>query len=155
VYERSTGTPFTPLLGGDPLGLNSNDPFAYPDRSNGRGCGSAVNTGKPNYINLQCFTFPSPATRLGTTARNSLIGPGLSNLDFSVYKNSPVKRISESFNVQFRAEAFNILNHTNFASPIDNSTLFDQSGAPIAGAGLIDATSTTSRQIQFSIKVIW
>jgi len=155
VYERSTGTPFTPLLGGDPLGLNSNDPFAYPDRLTGPGCGSAVNPGNPNYIKLQCFAFPNPATRLGTAARNSLIGPGLSNLDFSLYKNSPVPRISETFNIQFRTEAFNVLNHTNFASPINNSTLFDQSGAPVAGAGLIDATSTTSRQLQFSIKLIW
>lgn len=155
VFERSTGTPFTPLLGGDPLGLNSNDPFAYPDRLKGPGCSSGVNAGNANYIKLQCFTFPNPATRLGTVARNSLIGPGLSNLDFSVYKNSPVRRVSDTFNVQFRTEAFNVLNHTNFASPINNSTLFDQSGAPIAGAGLIDATSTTSRQLQFSVKVIW
>ena len=155
VYERSTGTPFTPLLGGDPLGLNSNDPFAYPDRITGPGCGSAVNPGNPNYIKLQCFSFPSPATRLGSAARNSLIGPGLSNLDFALYKNIPVRRISEDFNVQFRAEAFNVLNHTNFASPINNSTLFDQSGSSVAGAGLVDNTSTTSRQIQLSMKLIW
>jgi hypothetical protein len=155
VYERSTGTPFTPLLGGDPLGLNSNDPFAYPDRITGPGCGSAVNPGNPNYIKLQCFAFPNPATRLGTASRNSLIGPGLSNLDFALYKNIAVRRISENFNVQFRAEAFNVLNHTNFASPINNSTLFDQSGSPVAGAGLVDATSTTSRQLQLSIKLIW
>jgi len=155
VYERSTGTPFTPLLGGDPLGLNSNDPFSYPDRITGPGCGSAVNPGNPNYIKLQCFAFPSPATRLGSTARNSLIGPGLSNLDFALYKNIPVRRVSENFNIQFRAEAFNVLNHTNFASPINNSTLFDQSGTPIDGAGLVDATSTTSRQLQFSLKLVW
>ena len=156
VFEASTGTPFTPLLGGDPLGLNSNDPFAYPDRLTGPGCNSAVNPGNPNnYIKLQCFAFPNPATRLGTTSRNSLIGPGLANLDFSIFKNSAIPAISENFNVQFRAEAFNVLNHTNFASPIANSTLFDQSGAPVAGAGLINSTSTTARQLQFSIKLIW
>jgi hypothetical protein len=155
VYERSTGTPFTPLLGGDPLGLNSNDPFAYPDRLTGPGCGSAVNTGSLNYLKLQCFAAPNPLTRLGTTTRNSVIGPGLSNFDFSVYKNNPIRKISETFNVQFRTEAFNVLNHPNFASPINNSTLFDQSGGPVPDAGVIDATGTTSRQIQFSVKVIW
>jgi hypothetical protein len=155
VYESSTGTPFTPLLGGDPLGLNSNDPFSYPDRITGPGCGSAVNPGSLNYIKVQCFAFPNPGTRLGSTARNSLIGPGVSNLDFALYKNIPVRRISENFTIQFRAEAFNVLNHTNFASPINNSTLFEQNGAPIDGAGQVDATSTTSRQLQFSLKVIW
>ena len=38
-----------------------------------------------------------------------MIGPGLSNLDFSVFKNNHVRKISENFNVQFRAEFFNIL----------------------------------------------
>jgi hypothetical protein len=84
-----------------------------------------------------------------------LIGPGLSKLDFSVFKNNRVKRISENFNVQFRAEFFNILNRANFASPTDNSTVFDHLGSPISSAGLITSTQTTSRQIQFAIKFIW
>jgi hypothetical protein len=49
----------------------------------------------------------------------------------------------------------NIFNRPNFASPTDNQTLFDQSGAPIPGAGLITATSTTAREIQFALKVVW
>jgi hypothetical protein len=73
----------------------------------------------------------------------------------SLFKNNPVKRISDSFNVQFRLEAFNMLNRSNFNPPTDNNTLFDGSGNPVPGAGLIDATSTTSRQIQFALKIIW
>jgi hypothetical protein len=72
-----------------------------------------------------------------------------------VFKNNYIRKISETFNVQFRAEFFNILNRPNFAVPVDNSTLFDQGGSPVGGAGAVDATSTTSRQIQLALKVIW
>jgi hypothetical protein len=76
-------------------------------------------------------------------------------LDVSVFKNNPIRRISEPFNAQFRAEFFNVLNRANFASPTDNSTVFDQSGKPISSSGLITSTQTTSRQIQFALKFIW
>jgi hypothetical protein len=84
-----------------------------------------------------------------------LVGPGVSNLDFSVFKNNPVKRISESFNAQFRAEFFNILNRANFGSPTQNLAVFDQNGLSVPSAGLITSTQTTSRQIQFALKFIW
>jgi hypothetical protein len=112
-------------------------------------------------IASQCVPFSAvsvPGTcqnLLGNAGRNSLIGPGLTSLDFSIFKNNYIKKFGEQFNVQFRAEFFNILNHANFQSPIDNSTLFDQTGAPIAGAGRIDATTTSAREIQFAIKVYW
>ena len=79
----------------------------------------------------------------------------MSKLDFSIFKNNYVKRISENFNAQFRAEFFNILNHPNFASPTDNLAVFDQNGQPVSSGGLITATQTTSRQIQFALKLIW
>ena len=110
-------------------------------------------------IAAQCTPFSSVpgscANLLGNVGRNSVVGPGLVNLDFSLMKNNYIPRISENFNVQFRAEFFNILNRANFAAPIDNSTLFDQTGAPIGGAGAVDSTSTTSREIQFALKLIW
>jgi len=84
-----------------------------------------------------------------------VIGPGLSKLDFSVFKNNYVRRISESFNAQFRAEIFNILNRANFGSPTDNLAMFDESGQRIQSAGLLTSTQTTSRQIQFALKLIW
>ena len=91
----------------------------------------------------------------GNLGRNVVIGPGLSKLDFSVFKNNYVKRISESFNAQFRAEFFNILNRANFSSPTDHLATFDQSGQQIQSAGLLTSTQTTSRQIQFALKLIW
>jgi hypothetical protein len=178
IFTAETGVPITPLIGGDPLGLNSQDPYDFPTRLTGPGCGSLVNPGNPNnYIKLNCFALPvaSPsiaaqctpfgfpaapipgtcANLAGNEGRNIVIGPGLVDFDLSLFKNNYIRRISETFNVQLRAEFFNIFNHPNFAAPVDNETLFDQKGNPIGGAGSIDQTSTTSRQIQFALKVIW
>jgi hypothetical protein len=175
IFTTRTGLPFTPQIGGDPLGTLDSAPIDFPNRLGGPGCAPAVNPGNvDNYIKLSCFglSMASPAIAAqcvpfssatvtgtcqnlqGNAKRNSLVGPGLTNLDFSLIKNSYIGH-SERFNVQFRAEFFNIFNHPNFDSPIDNATLFDQNGAPVDAAGAIDATSTTSRQIQFALKLIW
>ena len=158
ILTVQDGVPFTPLLGGggDPLGELGNDPFDFPNRLSGSGCGSAVNPGNPsNYIKLSCFGVPNPINLMGNAGRNSVIGPGLVDFDFSLFKNNYIPKISESFNVQFRAELFNVFNHPNFAPPIDNDSLFDQNGSPVGGAGAVDQTATTSRQIQFALKVIF
>jgi len=157
VFEASTGVPFTPGFGGDALGVKSTDPnIDVPNLLSGPGCSSPVNPGNPDhYIKTQCFAVPNPITLRGNLGRNTLIGPGLVNLDFSIFKNNPIKRISDTFNIQFRAEFFNVLNHTNFAPPLDNRNIFDSTGNPIGNAGLITSTQTASRQIQFALKVIW
>jgi hypothetical protein len=191
LYKASTGQPFTPILGGDPLATQLDETGEVPSYI--QGCNLTdknfkKNPAGPIYINPNCFTLPqatpaiasqcqtvgfrAPGTN-GTTdpgspgvpgtcanlrgnlGRNILIGPGLSKLDISVFKNNHVKRISENFNAQFRAEIFNILNRANFSSPTDNLQVFDQSGQRISTAGLIDSTQTTSRQIQFALKLIW
>jgi hypothetical protein len=156
IFQASTGLPFTPLMGGDPLGLNSSNPYAYPNRLTGSGCKTAVNSGDPNqYIKVSCFSVPNPITLLGNAGRNSLVGPGLENFDFSLFKNNYIKRISEKFNVQFRAEFFNVFNRPNFLPPTKNSAVFDGSGGALPGAGLITGTSTTAREVQFALKLAW
>jgi len=76
-------------------------------------------------------------------------------LDLSVYKNNYFPRVSESFNVQFRAEFFNVLNHVNCPSPIDNHALFTSTGAAIHNAGVLDSVAGDPREIQLSLKAIW
>ncbi len=155
LYKASSGQPFTPILGGDPAGMKLDETSELPNRLAGPGCGTLTNPGNPNhYIKTECLAFPG-ANKWGNLGRNTLLGPGVSKLDVSVFKNNRIRRISENFNAQFRAEFFNILNHANFASPTDNSTVFDQHGNSISSAGLITSTQTTSRQIQFAIKMIW
>lgn len=157
VFEASSGVPFTPGFGGDTLGVKSIDPnIDVPNLLSGTGCASPINPGNSNhYIKTQCFGVPNPITLRGNLGRNTLIGPGLINLDSSVFKNNRIKSISDRFNIQFRAEFFNVLNHTNFAPPLDNRNIFDSAGNPIGNAGLITSTQTPSRQIQFALKVIW
>jgi hypothetical protein len=155
LYKASSGQPFTPILGGDPAGQKLDETSQLPDRLAGPGCDTLTNAGNPNqYIKTQCLAFPG-VNKWGNLGRNTLVGPGMSKLDVSVFKNNRIRHISESFNAQFRAEFFNVLNRANFASPTDHSTGFDQSGNPISSAGLITSTQTTSRQIQFAVKLIW
>jgi hypothetical protein len=156
ILTVQTGTPFTVLVSGDPLGQSNTDPFQYPDRIKGPGCETAVNPGDVNeYVKLQCFAAPNPVNRLGDSIRNSLIGPGLLDLDFSLSKNIPVTKISEAFKAQFRMEFFNVLNHTNFTSPNANHTILNADGSTVPFAGALNLTSTTSRQVQFALKVSW
>ncbi|PYU21038.1 MAG: hypothetical protein DMG30_18935 [Acidobacteria bacterium] len=101
---------------------------------------------------LACFNLR------GNSGRNILTGPGLMNLDFSVFKNNSIKRISESFNVQFRAEFFNVLNRANFALPsvaLFRTDMFDSTGTPSPTAGVLTSTVTPGRDIQFALKVLW
>jgi hypothetical protein len=100
---------------------------------------------------LACFNLR------GNAGRNILIGPGVTSLDFSLFKNNYIKSISERFNIQFRAEIFNILNHPNFAPPATptNTDVFNGDGSQNTGAGLLTKTTTTAREIQFAVKVIF
>jgi hypothetical protein len=177
IFQANTGVPFTAVIGPDPLGLNSTDPFDFPNRA--AGCNPIH--GGVDYLNLRCFTLPletpalagkcdafgahaqpapvpipgTCANLLGNSGRNSVVGPALVNFDMSLFKNNSVKRISEQFNVQFRMEIFNSLNHANLSPPTANNAIFDGNGVPVPGAGLITSTITASRQIQFALKVIW
>ncbi len=101
--------------------------------------------------------FPQCFNLRGNAGRNLLTGPGTSNLDFSVFKNHSIKKISENFNVQFRAEFFDILNHANFAVPPtpDHTDIFDSSGARLGTAGVVKSTTTPGREIQFALKFGW
>lgn len=172
--------------GSDPAGTLSSDDWAFPNRLGGSGCKTLTNPGNPNnYVKTECFQVPqapnaqfwssncSPAppslggslapgdlscfNLRGNAGRNILISPGVTSLDFSVFKNNYIKRVSERFNIQFRAEIFNILNHPNFAPPVtpDNTDIFDGTGASTGVAGLLTKTTTTAREIQFAVKIIF
>jgi hypothetical protein len=91
-----------------------------------------------------------PATgTFGNVKRDSLTGPRLSELDFSAVKDSQIR---EGLGLQFRAEFFNVLNHTNLLTP--NEVVYTSATSGISPtAGVVTATSTTSRQIQFGAKL--
>jgi hypothetical protein len=166
IFTASDGVPFTATwgTGGDPANTQSSDDFAFPNRLGGAGCSTLTNPGDPNnYIKTQCFAVPNPTNLRGNAGRNILIGPGITNLDFSVFKNNRIKRISENFNVQFRLEMFNIMNHPNFAPPgpgDGNTDVFDASGNSLTAsngglAGVLQRTTIPERQIQFALKIVF
>jgi hypothetical protein len=155
IFHAATGQPFSVTIGGDPLGLNSAVPFDFPDRLTGGNCSKPTTGKQTGYIKLECFVFPALVNghpRMGNAGRNELIGPGLVNMDFSIFKSFALKRVSESANLQFRAETYNLFNHPDFSPPNANSTVFDGSGSPVLNAGLIDQTTMTSREIQLALK---
>jgi Carboxypeptidase regulatory-like domain/TonB-dependent Receptor Plug Domain/TonB dependent receptor len=188
ILKMNSGVPTTPLISGDPMGVQNSgsDTFGIPDKV--PGCDPINHNYKSSpggvflgYINTSCFKVPmatevpsafasqcvpfskvpgSCSNLLGNAGRNSIVGPNLFNLDFSVHKDFAVKKISEAFVVQFRAEFFNILNHANFAPPLpffgaSNAQIFKANGLPSGGGGLQQPLVTKPRDIQFALKVIF
>jgi hypothetical protein len=91
--------------------------------------------------------------------RNEITGPKFVNMDFSLHKSFPITRISEAFNIQFRAEMFNIFNHTNFVPPQPcsgdcNAGLYNPNGSS-AQVGNLAELAGLPREIQFALKVNW
>jgi hypothetical protein len=86
----------------------------------------------------------------GNSGRNTILGPGLFSADFSVHKNVA---LTESANLQFRAEFFNILNRPNFGLPITAG--FETNGNRLPTAGIINDTTTTGREIQLGLKIVF
>jgi hypothetical protein len=149
IATVQSGFPFTPQLGYNP----SNDGDSRnPIRPSWNPAfqGPVIEGSPSQYFNPAAFAAPASGT-YGNVGRDTLTGPGTRTIDLSVVKNTP---ISERLKVQFRAEVFNVPNHANFATP--NTVVFSSaSSAPSATAGLITATSTASRQIQFGLKALW
>jgi hypothetical protein len=142
-----SGFPFTPQLGSNRSGDGDT---RNPDRpSYNPGFSGPVVTGNPaQWFNPAAFIVPA-AGSWGDVGRGVLTGPGLATLDTSLFRNFKVR---EGTTLEFRAEFFNILNHTNFGTP--NATVF--SGTAVSpSAGLITSTATTSRQIQFGLKLMF
>jgi hypothetical protein len=149
IETLQTGLPFTPQLGYNPS--NDGDSRNPVRPSLNPSFSGPVIIGSPNeYFNPNAFEPPLPGT-YGNADRNSLQGPNLVQTDISLAKRFV---LTERFNLQFRAEVFNLFNHTNFNTP--NTIVFTSATAgPSATAGLITSTSTTSRQIQFGLKLLW
>ncbi len=106
--------------------------------------------GSPDkYFDPTAFSLPQAGT-FGNLGRSTLIGPGVTQLDGSLEKTFQVR---ESVRMQFRTEIFNFLNHANFGFPANS--VFNSNGTYIGSAGVITTTQTTSRQIQFGLKIIF
>jgi hypothetical protein len=152
IVTLQGGFPFTPQLSYNPS--NNGDtrnpvrPFANPAFTGPVILGTQTQWFNPNAFLAPANTAPNLGF-YGNLGRNTLIGPGLGTWDFSVCKDT---RLRERLNLQFRAEIFNLLNRANFNQP--NAVVFTPSGVSPT-AGVITSTSTTSRQVQFGLKLLW
>jgi len=149
IQTLQSGLPFTPQLSYNP----SNDgdtrnpvrPSINPNFS-----GPLILGGANQYFDPNAFIQPLPGT-YGNAGRNTLPGPHLFETNVSLAK---VFSFRERINLQFRAEFFNLFNHTNFNTP--NPVVYaSASGGPSPTAGVITSTATTSRQIQLGLKLLW
>jgi hypothetical protein len=157
IVTLQSGFPFTPQLAYNPA--NNGDsrnpvrPFLNPDFT------GPVVTGNPNqWFNPAAFIYPpSNSGFYGNVGRDTYRGPGLATVDLSAIKSS---HFGSKATLQLRLEVFNLLNRANFNTPNlivavlqapPNNTLPEVSPT----AGQVTSTSTTSRQIQLGIKVLW
>jgi hypothetical protein len=102
-------------------------------------------TGAPGfYLNPAAFAIPTLGT-LGTCAPRAFHGPGIENLDASLFK---IFALTERYRIEFRSEFFNALNHANFSNP--NSSFTTSS---LGSFGKLSSTTTDPREIQFALKL--
>ena len=157
IATLQSGFPFSPQLGYNPTGNGDSRNPARP-QLNPDFHGSLYPKTATEWFNPDAFTAPYPGT-FGNASRDSLIGPGLTDVDLSFAKNTTVH---EHLRAQFRAEYFNILNHTNLTTP--NAVVFSTgptqakpstAEALSPTAGVATATATTSRQLQFALKILF
>jgi hypothetical protein len=159
------GFPFTPLVG---FNQSGNGDSRAPDRVsiNPNFSGPVILGTQFQWFNPAAFLLPAPGTfgnlcvtqaaptkpfPCASAGRDILRGPSLREVDMSLFKTT---KITEQLRLQFRAEVFNLFNHTNFGMP--TTSTFASSGAVSGSAGFIGSpTATTSRQIQFGLKFIW
>ena len=149
IETIQSGLPFTPQLSYNPS--NDGDTRNPVRPSWNPAFTGPLILGLPGkYFNPNAFVQPLPGT-YGNAGRNVLQGPGLAELDLSLAKRFA---LSERFNLQFRAESFNLLNRANLNAP--NPVVFTAAtGGPSPTAGVVTNTSTTSRQLQFGLKLLW
>ena len=160
ISSLTSGLPFTVYSGVQQTGLGSigadrPDQIRTPELSVNRavredylGLGAANASYFTVPINVPGGTGPNHG-RLGTLGRDTFRGPALYNFDFAIIKDTPFElaRVHKSANVQFRAEFFNLFNVVNFGLPLNVLTG--------SGFGVISRTAGTSRQIQFSLKLMF
>jgi hypothetical protein len=168
IANLQSGFPFSPQLGYNPTGSgDTRNPVRTDVNANFHGNlypHTVVQWFNPNAFSAPFSTLSSSGAitggAVGNLGRDTLTGPGLKELDLALLKNT---RVREGVNLQFRSEFFNVLNHTNFSTP--NAITYASAPTLVSGAyvppsisstaGVITATSTSSRQIQFGVKLVF
>lgn len=149
IQTLLSGLPFTPQLSYNPSNDGDTRNPVRPSL-NPNFAGSIIQGGSNQYFNPNAFIQPLPGT-YGNVGRNTLQGPNLYETDLSTSRKFS---LTERLGLQFRAEFFNLFNHANFNTP--NPVVYAAAtGGPSPTAGVITSTATSSRQVQFGLKLLW
>ena len=151
IVTAQVGFPITPLIGFNNSGTGDGGVIDVPNL-NPDFKGPVILGTVEHWFDPRAFSMPIAGT-FGNVGRSSFRGPGFFNVDTSFFKRI---RIRESLTLQFRAEAFNVFNHANFAYP--NQVVFQGSSSSYRyseSAGQITQTATPSRQLQFVLKLLF
>jgi len=164
IASLLTGFPFSPQLGYNPTGSgdsrNPVRPSLNPSFTGPLYVKGSTSQKVTQYFNPAAFSAPAYGT-VGNVGRDSLIGPGYADWDLSLLKSTP---LTEHARLQFRAEFFNILNHTNLqlpnevvysTGPTQGTAANQTTVATLGSPGVISATANTSRQIQLAAKIVF
>jgi len=155
IFNAQSGFPMTPVIGINQSGNGDtrlpDTPILDPNYKGNPILGVEAFKKTGRYFDPNAFLLPAAGT-WGNISRGRFTGPSFWNLDMSLFKRIPV---NESVNLQFRAEAFNILNHVNLNNPTAGIVVFDTSDpSKYAGAaGAITDTANRERQIQFALRL--
>ncbi len=152
ITTAQSGTPFEARLSFNRSNNQNTTSFSFHERPSVRpGASNNPILGGPNrYFDVNAFEL-QPLGTIGNLGKNTLIGPALVNVDVSLFKEF---RLGEAKAIQFRAEMFNVFNHPNFAIPNSaNRVVFTAVNVVSSNAGAITSTVTTSRQVQFGLKL--
>ena len=165
ISNLQSGFPFSPQLGYNPTGSgdtrNSVRPDVNPNFHGSLYAHGATAARANQFFNPAAFLAPAAGT-VGNLRRDTLTGPGFANLDLSLAKTTA---IHERLHAQFRAEFFNVLNHTNLQTP--NPVVFSsgpqqssiaaprQQDAVVSPTAGVVTAAATSRQIQFGLKLLF
>jgi len=151
IFSANTGTPFSAFDSGTQAPtLARASGGQHPNLVAGRSFSSFV-LGNPNqYFDTTAFSLPAPGY-FGNAGRDIISGPGLVSFDMTLKKITPLS-FREGASLEFHADFFNLFNDANFGLPA-TSVYNPSNGQVVAGVGLITRTITTSRQLQFGLRL--
>jgi hypothetical protein len=148
IVTLLSGFPFGPLTGSNRSGDGNT---TNPDRPdwNPAFTGAVIGGTANQWFNPNAFSLEAVGT-FGNVEKNPLVGPNFRDVDVSAFKTTS---IAEHIKLEFRAEAFNVLNRANFNLPGSFNVFSGTATSP--AAGVILATANSSRQLQLGLKAIF
>jgi len=154
IGTYASGSPFSPVIPGDPTRQRSTDNASRPNLVPGVSLVPQGGQTADQWFNPLAFSFPGLGFR-GNAGRNILTGPDFAVVDLSLAKTTKLKG---NVALELRLEVFNALNRVNLDIPVndpDGAAVFDATGGRVATAGKIFNTITDARQIQLGLRLLF